>query len=121
MLSLGWTELFIIGAIALIVVGPRDLPAMLRNLGRVAGTIRRMGNEFRGELGKVAALDDIKSVREAVTNPLKKASGEIAREFNKIDGDRTVPSGAIKPAVDGAQSVTDEIRAAAGLGAEEKP
>jgi sec-independent protein translocase protein TatB len=121
MLSLGWSELFIIGALALIVVGPRDLPAMLRNLGRVAGSIRRMGNEFRGELGKVAALDDIRSVRESVTNPLKKASSEIAREFNKMDGDRTVPTGAIKPAVEGAESVTDEIRAAAGLDGEKKP
>lgn len=115
MLSLGWSELLIVAAVALIVVGPADLPGMLRNLGRVAGSIRRMGNEFRTELNKVAAVDDIQEARRSLTNPLRAASREISKEFNKIEGNKVSPTGAIKPKTEGSESVADEIREAAGV------
>lgn len=83
MLSIGWSELLIVAAIALIVVGPRDLPVMLRHLGRAAGALRRMGNEFRAEIDKVGATDDIKQLRRSFADPLKAATRDINLEFNK--------------------------------------
>jgi len=83
MLSIGWSELLIVAAIALIVVGPRDLPVMLRHLGRAAGAVRRMGNEFRAEIDKVGAADDLKQLRRSFADPLKAATRDINRQFNK--------------------------------------
>ncbi len=117
MLSIGWTEMLIVAAIALIVVGPKDLPAMLRHIGKFVGSARRMGNDFKAELNKVAAIDDIRNIKKSFTEPLNETRTQIESEFNSIMPDgKVVPSGVIKPADPNAESVVDEIRNAAGMG-----
>ena len=49
MFDIGWSELLIIGVMALIVVGPKDLPVLLRNIGRYVGIIRSQASEFRAQ------------------------------------------------------------------------
>ena len=113
MLSIGWPEMMVVAAAALIIVGPRDLPTLLRNIGRVVSKARRMGDEFRAEINKVAALDDMKDIKKSITTPLKETRADIESEFNKITPDGVKPTGAIAPADPGAESVYDEIKAAA--------
>ncbi len=115
MLNIGWSEMLIIAAIALIVVGPKDLPALLRQLGSAFSTVRRMGNEFKSELTKVAAIDEFKDAKKSITDPLNQTSKQISDEFNKVSDGGVEPTGKIKPKVDGSESVADEIREAAGL------
>jgi len=115
MLNIAWTEIMVVAAIALIVVGPKDLPVMLRQLGKMFGTVRRMGNEFKTEINKVAALDEVKDIKNSITAPLKETHTELTDQFNAIGKDGVEPSGAIKPAVDGQESVADEIRESAGM------
>lgn len=121
MLNIGWSEMLIVAAIALIVVGPKDLPVMLRQLGRVFGTVRRMGNEFKSEISKVAALDEVKDIKNSITAPLKETHEELTNQFNTIGKDGIEPSGAIKPKVDGQESVADEIRESSGMSAIPQP
>ncbi len=116
MLGVGWTEMLVIGVVALIVIGPRELPALMQKLGRFAGTVRRMGSDFQRELNKTTGLDEIKNLRTAITQPLKETSDAIRREFNTVSPSGKVePSGAIKPADPKAESVVAEIHKAAGL------
>ena len=116
MLGVGWTEMLVIGVVALIVIGPRDLPVVMGRIGKFAGMIRRMGNEFQRELNKATGLDEVRNLRNSITAPLKQTTEEIRREFNAIGAGGTVkPSGVLKPADPEAQSVVDEIRAAAGM------
>ncbi|MEL7480549.1 MAG: Sec-independent protein translocase protein TatB [Pseudomonadota bacterium] len=60
----GFTEFLLIAIVALVVVGPRDLPIMMRRLGQFVAKGKRMANEFR------AAFDDI--AREAELDELRK-------------------------------------------------
>ena len=115
MFNIGWSEMLVIAAIALIVVGPKDLPAMLRQLGRAFGTVRRMGNEFKREINKVAALDEVKDIKESITEPLKNTHEELTNQFNIADENGVRPSGALKPKQEGVESVADEIREAVGM------
>ncbi len=117
MLSIGWTEMMLVAAIALIVVGPRDLPAMLRQIGKAVGSVRRMGNEFKSELNKITAVDEIQDIKKSISAPLSETRASIEKEFNSItETGEIVPSGKIVPSDPNAESVVDEIRAAAGMG-----
>jgi sec-independent protein translocase protein TatB len=116
MLGVGWTEMLVIGIVALIFIGPKDLPVVMRQIGRYAGMIRRMGSEFQREINKTTGLDEVRNLRNSITAPLKQTTDEIRREFNALSTTGTVtPSGAIKPADPKAESVVDEIKSAAGL------
>lgn len=115
MLGVGWTEMLVIGVVALIVIGPKDLPIVMSRLGKVVGQIRRMGNEFQREISKTTGLDEIRNLRSSITEPLRKTTEEIRREFNTMTPSGVQPSGLIKPVDPKSESVVEEIRAAAGM------
>ena len=64
MLEVGWTELLVIGALALIVVAPRDLPHLLRQVGRWVGQIKRMAREFQRSVEDAARDTDLADMKE---------------------------------------------------------
>ncbi len=116
MLGVGWTEMLVIGVVALIVIGPKELPAVMRRIGQFAGTVRRMGSDFQRELNKTTGLNEITNLRNSVTQPLKATAEAIRKEFNTTTAAGKVePSGALKPADPKSESVVDEIKAKAGM------
>ncbi len=118
MFGVGWTEMLVVGVVALIVIGPKDLPVVMKQLGKVVAMIRRMGGEFQRELNKTTGLDTITDLRRSITEPLRQTASEISREFNKTTSTgAVVPSGAIVPKDPAAESVVDEIREKAGIAA----
>ncbi|MBL8550215.1 MAG: twin-arginine translocase subunit TatB [Hyphomonadaceae bacterium] len=67
--SLGFQEILLLAVLALVVVGPKDLPLMLRKLGRWTARLRAMAQEFRSgfdELARQAELDELKKEVEAL-------------------------------------------------------
>lgn len=74
MFDIGMSELLIIGIVALIVVGPKDLPGMFRTLGRFTAKIKAMGREFSRAMENAAdeaGVNDIKDSLNAAANPKK--------------------------------------------------
>ena len=64
MLDIGWSELMVIGAVALIVVGPRDLPKLLRSLGKYTAQARGMARDFQRSMEDAAREVDIAEMKE---------------------------------------------------------
>lgn len=80
MFDIGWSELVLIGVVALIVIGPKELPAVLRAVGQWTAKIRRMAAEFQGQFQD--------ALREAELADLKKQVDEIndsARSIGRFD------------------------------------
>jgi len=72
MFDLGWTELLVIGVVALIVVGPKDLPKMFRTLGQITAKARSMAREFTRAMEDAADQSGVKDVARdlrGMTNP----------------------------------------------------
>lgn len=116
MFGIGWTEMLVLGVVALIVIGPKDLPVLMNRLGKAMATIRRMGSEFQREINKTTGLDQITDLRRSITEPLKQTATEIRKEFNKpLANGGVEPSGVIKPKDPKAESVVDEIREKVGM------
>jgi sec-independent protein translocase protein TatB len=118
MFGIGWTEMLLIGVVALIVIGPKDLPVVMNRMGKALASIRRMGSDFQREINKSTGFDQITDLRKSITEPLKQTAAQIRSEFNKplADGGFT-PSGAIKPKDPKAESVVEEIHANLGIAA----
>jgi len=77
MFDIGWGELLVIGVVALIVIGPKELPGVLRALGQWTGKLRRMASDFQGQFQE--------AIREAEMTDLKKEVdqlGDAARGFS---------------------------------------
>jgi len=64
--GIGSSELFVIALVALIVVGPKDLPVMLRKLGQFVAKLRGMANEFRASFDEMARQSELDELRREV-------------------------------------------------------
>lgn len=103
MLDIGWSELLLIGIVALIVIGPEDLPKMFRTLGRITARARSMAREFSSAMedaAKSSGLEDAANTLKDVNKlTSKKALGldaldRAADRFEKWDPLNPRPTGA---------------------------
>src|SRR5215813_6250304 len=69
MFDIGWSELVLIGVVALIAIGPKELPGVLRTVGQWMGKARKMAAEFQGQFQE--------AMREAEMADLKKSFDEV--------------------------------------------
>jgi sec-independent protein translocase protein TatB len=69
MFDIGWSELVVIAVVALIAIGPKELPGVLRMIGQWMGKIRKMASEFQGQFNE--------AMREADMADLKKSFDEV--------------------------------------------
>ena len=111
MFDLNWAELLIIAVVALIVIGPEDLPDMFRQLGRFTAKLRQMSREFSRAMeqaakdtGVKAAADDLKAATSAKSLGLDKVR-EAADKFEKWDPMKGAKSATL-PATTPARSLT---------------
>ena len=77
MFGLGWGEMVVIGIVALIAIGPKELPTVLRTIGQWMGKVRRMANEFQGQFNE--------AIREAELTDLKKQAEDFTADIAKYD------------------------------------
>lgn len=96
MFDIGWSELILIGVIALIVVGPKDLPEMFRTLGRFTAKARSMARDFSRameDVAKEAGVDDVARDLRKATSPSAlglDAVKNAATKFESWDPMKTV-------------------------------
>ncbi len=82
--SLGFSEIVLLGILALVVVGPKDLPLLLRKIGRWTAKLRGMAQEFRtgfDELARQAELDELRREVDALRRTTNMSS--ITNELQK--------------------------------------
>jgi len=70
MFDIAWSELFVIIIVALVVVGPKDLPKLMRTVGQWAGRARAMADQFRRSFDDMARQSELEELRSEV-NRLK--------------------------------------------------
>ncbi|HAE25614.1 Sec-independent protein translocase protein TatB [Hyphomonas adhaerens] len=81
--GIGFTELMVLAVAALIIVGPKDLPMMMRRLGQFVGKGRAMAREFQAAFDDIARQSELDDLRKEIedlklSNSLKKATGELS-------------------------------------------
>lgn len=102
MFDIGWSEMLVIAIVMIVVVGPKDLPKMLRTFGKTTSKLRAMAGDFRKQFDealKDAELDDVK---------------DLVNEARSLN-----PANSLRDALDPMRRAADDVRA--GLNSAMKP
>jgi sec-independent protein translocase protein TatB len=99
MFDIGWTELLVIAIVMIVVVGPKDLPPMLRAFGKMTGNLRKMAGDFRAQFEEALKETELDDVRKTITdaqqnlnptnalrdaiNPLRQMGQDIKNDLQK--------------------------------------
>ena len=78
MLTFGWGEILLVLVIVIFVVGPKDLPKLIRQLSSFSKSIKKLSREFKTSLNDIADQDDFKEVKKSIN------------EVNKIKDDLNI-------------------------------
>lgn len=105
MFDISWSHILIVGTVAVVVIGPKELPATMRSLGRGINKLRRMAGEFQGQFNeaiKEANLEDVKKefdvLRQSaasltsVSSPLGLARNALTSSIFQEDPSKTTSS-----------------------------
>jgi len=124
MFDLGWGKIIIIAVIALVVIGPKELPAVLRTVGQWMGKIRRMAAEFQGQFQEAmreAEMADLKKSIDAITDatrgigsgfdPLSSVSKDLEKSFDEKPATPPATEPAGTPAAEGAPATEPPVTA----------
>jgi len=127
MFDIGWTEMLVIAVVMIVVVGPKDLPKMLRTFGKTTAKLRSMAGDFQKQFNdalKEAELDDVKKSVDTLRglnpaneirkqlNPFEKAAADVRAGIDKAMKPSTPASSATATPVAGvAATATSEANA----------
>src|ERR671932_2025147 len=90
MFELSWGHIIVVAVVAIVVVGPKDLPRMLRALGQTLAKLRRMAGEFQSQFNEAlreAELEDVKKSIESVRdlNPARQIRDAIDESLRGLE------------------------------------
>jgi len=66
MFDIGWSELLVIAVVAIVVVGPKDLPKLMRGFGHYAGKLRRAVSDFQRQFEEAMRESEVEEVKKAI-------------------------------------------------------
>src|SRR3954451_15614776 len=95
MFDIGWSELVVIAVVALIAIGPKELPGVLRMVGQYMGKIRKMASEFQGQFQEAmreAEMADLKKSMDEMTDAAKGITdfdplADVKKEIDSFSSD----------------------------------
>ena len=76
MFTFGWGEIFLIGIIVVVVIGPKDLPKFIKQIGFLLKNIRKVSSDFKSSINEIAEETEIKDLANSV-NEVKKIKDGI--------------------------------------------
>ncbi|MEQ6248319.1 Sec-independent protein translocase protein TatB [Sulfitobacter sp. HNIBRBA3233] len=84
MFDLGWSEMLVVGIVALIVVGPKDLPVLFRKVGQFVGKAKGMAREFTSAMNDAADQSGMRDISSGINKSLKAASNPVGSAMDGV-------------------------------------
>ena len=90
MLDLGWQELFLISLVAIIVVGPKDLPALIRSITKCFRTLKSIVWRFQDSLEEIARETELQKFRDDPEYFIEKSDGQVLADKKDDPASRNI-------------------------------
>jgi len=103
MFDIGFSELMVIGLVALIVIGPERLPRVARTLGHLAGRLQRYVADVKADINREVELEELRKMKDTVHQAATGFENSVQSELNKTESELNA---AANSATVGAESTT---------------
>jgi sec-independent protein translocase protein TatB len=87
MFDIGFSELMVIGVVALIVIGPEKLPRMARTVGHLAGRLQRYVSDVKADINREIELDELRKMRDSMQKAASEMESSVSSELAKTADD----------------------------------
>jgi sec-independent protein translocase protein TatB len=87
MFDIGFSELLVIGVVALIVIGPERLPRVARTLGHLAGRLQRYVSDVKADINREIELDELRKMRDEVQKAASNIEASVTAEVSKTQAE----------------------------------
>ena len=87
MFDIGFSELLVIGVVALIVIGPEKLPRMARTVGHLAGRLQRYVADVKADINREIELDELRKMRDSMQQAAGDIQTSVQSELSKTQAD----------------------------------
>jgi sec-independent protein translocase protein TatB len=114
MFDIGFSELMVIGVVALLVIGPEKLPKVARTLGHLLGRAQRYVNDVKSDINREIQLDELKKLQSQVTESARSLEDSVRKEYESA---RTAVEAPAQAAVAELQEVAEQAAAPAASAA----
>jgi sec-independent protein translocase protein TatB len=85
MFDIGFTELLVIGVVALIVIGPEKLPRVARTLGHLAGRLQRYVADVKADINREIELDELRKMRDSMQQAATDFESSVQSDLHKTE------------------------------------
>jgi sec-independent protein translocase protein TatB len=87
MFDIAFSELLLIGVIALIVIGPQKLPRMARTVGHLLGRLQRYVSDVKADINREIELDELRKMRDSMQEAASSFESSVKSELDKTETD----------------------------------
>jgi sec-independent protein translocase protein TatB len=87
MFDIGFSELLVIGLVALVVIGPERLPRVARTLGHLAGRLQRYVHDVKSDISREMELEDLRKMRDQMQQAATSFETSVKSEMNKTESE----------------------------------
>ena len=94
MFDIGFSELLVIGVVALIVIGPERLPRVARTIGHLLGRLQRYVADVKADIHREMELEELRKMRESVQEAATNIETSVHSELNKAETELNAAAGA---------------------------
>jgi sec-independent protein translocase protein TatB len=112
MFDIGFSELLVIGVVALVVIGPEKLPRMARTIGHLAGRLQRYVADVKADINREIELEELRKMRDSMQKSATEMESSVSSELSKTADElnKTVETAAAEKPADPAQKPAEPVQ-----------
>ena len=99
MFDIGFSELLVIGVVALIVIGPQKLPRVARTVGHLVGRMQRYVADVKADINREIELDELRKMRDSMQQAAQGFESSVKSEIDKANAEASKVEGELNAAV----------------------